>query len=127
MLNVTAEQIGQERLPAQLEGDWSEKSGLSVEILLPNAEQNSPPIPLRVSPLICPCPKPQANTLNRTQKYSVQATSERFSRDDFMAATFTPNYRELEGREMLNSPNTKNAHKIGSQFYHATPSDFTQD
>ncbi|GAB0078835.1 hypothetical protein TOC8171_42390 [Pseudomonas syringae] len=107
MLNVTAEQIGQTRLPAQPLGDWSEKSGLSVGILLPNVEQNSPPMPLRVSPLICPCPKPQAKTLNKTQKYSVQATSERFSREDFMAAMLIPNYGGLEDREMLIKPTTQ--------------------
>lgn len=98
MLKVTAEQIGQEKLPLQVPADWSLKSAFWTGASPPNEEQNCPPTPLSSKPIICPCPKPQANTLNRTQKYRVQAMSERSERASFMAATLTPNNRKDEAQ-----------------------------
>ena len=98
MLRVTAEQMGQEKLPAQPLADRSVKSVFDAGAGLPRDEQNCPPTPLSSKPIICPWAKPQANTLNRTQKYNVQAMSERSERISFMAATLTPNSRSIEAR-----------------------------
>lgn len=51
--------------------------------------QNWPPMPLSCMPSICPCPILHANTLNRTQQYSIQAMSERSARAIFMGRHFT--------------------------------------
>ena len=87
MLKVTDEQIGQAKLPAQPLADRSAGSAFEAGAGLPTDEQNCPPTPLSAKPIVCPCAKPQANTLNRTQKYRVQAMSERSGRENFMAAT----------------------------------------
>ncbi|MNT91547.1 hypothetical protein D3C72_2326680 [compost metagenome] len=47
-------------------------------------------MPLSCRPIICPWPIPQANRLNRTQKYKVQAISGRSEGVRFMAATLAP-------------------------------------
>lgn len=98
MLKVTAEQIGQAKLPAQPLADRSAGSAFEAGAGLPTDEQNCPPTPLSAKPIVCPCAKPQANTLNRTQKYNVQAMSERSERVSFMAATLPPNSRSIEAQ-----------------------------
>jgi len=68
------------KLPAQPLADRSAGSAFEAGAGLLWDEQNCPPTPLSAKPIVCPCAKPQANTLNRTQKYNVQAMSERSER-----------------------------------------------
>lgn len=101
MLKVTAEQIGHEKLPAQPLAERSAGSAFEAGAGLPRDEQNCPPTPLSAKPIVCPCAKPQANTLNRTQKYSIQAMSERSERVSFMAATLPSNIKSVEAQPAL--------------------------
>jgi hypothetical protein len=98
MLKVTDEQIGQAKLPAQPLVDRSAGSAFEAGAGLLWDEQNCPPTPLSARPIVCPCAKPQASTLNRTQKYNVQAMSERSERVSFMAATLPPNNWSIEAQ-----------------------------
>ena len=51
---VTAEQIGQEKLPDQPLTDRSVRSVFDAGAGLPRDEQNCPPTPLSSRPIICP-------------------------------------------------------------------------
>ena len=98
MPRLSAEQIGHEKLAPQPLAEGLSSSVLGLGALPPREVQNCPPKPLSSSPITCPCPKPQANTLNRTLKYSIQAMSERSERASFMAATLPSNRKKAEAR-----------------------------